>query len=78
MKISISRVFKLLSGSLMLLLVLNQGYLDTNSYTVLSLLAVPVIFAGLYDWRPLEFLSWKLMDKIAAFSDAKRMHHAEA
>ena len=54
-----SRISKIVTGSFIMSLTLFSGG-EPMSYEMLySLIALPIIFSGMYDWRPVEMiLAW--------------------
>ena len=54
-----SRIAKILAGSCLIVVPLTVDSATLGYGVLLPLLAVPLVFSGMFDWRPLEFiLAW--------------------
>ena len=49
-----SRVSKILTGSFLIGLTLTSTESSKNYEMLYSLIALPIIFSGMFDWRPIE------------------------
>jgi len=63
MKSILARINKLVVGTTLILLTMIFG-VEYSSMILLSLLAIPIIVAGMFDWHPSEFVLVKLFEKI--------------
>ena len=50
-----SRISKILTGSFLIGLTLASAGTDMSYEMLFSLVAIPMIFSGMFDWRPLEY-----------------------
>lgn len=62
----IHRSNKIIIGSALILAAMQWNSTLTG-LAVLSLIAIPIIFSGMYDWRPLEYIISRLA-KLSKFS----------
>ena len=51
---TISRVFKILIGSALIGITLTSNHTAGSAIATYSLVAIPFVFAGLFNWRPFE------------------------
>lgn len=59
MDILASRISKFIAGSFLLSLTLTDSEKPMDYEMLYSLVALPIIFSGLFNWRPVEItLSW--------------------
>lgn len=59
MDILASRISKIVAGSFLISLTLTDSEKPMNYEMIYSLVALPIIFSGLFNWRPVEIvLRW--------------------
>lgn len=65
----ISRFSKILFGVFLIGITLSLDTPQMGNAVLLSLIAVPFVFAGLFNWMPLNWLARKLTDNIKPLAD---------
>jgi len=58
----ISRINKMVFGASLIYLAMAFGA-EYSVMILLSLAAIPIIFVGMFDWHPIEFMAGKLVEK---------------
>lgn len=68
MSINFSRIFKVLIGSALIGITLTSSHTAGNTVGIYSLVAIPFVLAGLFDWRPLEGIFNKFYQRLMPLS----------
>lgn len=59
---------KMLFGLVLIGVTLTSENIEGSNAALYSLVAIPFIFSGLFDWRPLEMILKRLSKSLTSFS----------
>lgn len=77
MDINYSRYFKVLSGVVLIGVTMTSDNNTDSGDSIYSLVAIPIIFSGIFDWRPAEMFFENFFRYLASLSQGEKSKKLE-